>query len=99
MPGPFPGRAESSVVGFYCPPEGGVPREAAPPAGADGAARRSECPPGGGSDQSIMGAMMWAKLFRARFNRLFTVPRLQEVMSAISSYVFPSISRSTKTIR
>lgn len=49
--------------------------------------------------QSIMGAMMCAKLFRARFSRLFTVPRLQPVISAISSYVFPSISRRTKTMR
>ena len=35
--------------------------------------------------QSISGAMMWAKLFRALFSRLFTVPRLHPVMSAISS--------------
>jgi len=35
--------------------------------------------------QSIIGAMMFAKLFRARFSRLFTVPRLHCVMSAISS--------------
>lgn len=49
--------------------------------------------------QSIMGAMICAKLFRARFSRLFTVPRLQPVISAISSYVFPSISRRTKTMR
>jgi hypothetical protein len=35
--------------------------------------------------QSIMGAMMRAKLFRARFSRLFTVPRLVSVISAISS--------------
>lgn len=38
--------------------------------------------PGG---QSTMGAMIWAKLFRARFSRLLTVPRLQPVISAISS--------------
>lgn len=39
----------------------------------------------GSNDQSSMGAMIWAKLFRARFRRLFTVPRLHLVMSAISS--------------
>src|ERR1051325_1548564 len=32
----------------------------------------------------IVGAISWAKLFRARFRRLFTVPRLQPVISAIS---------------
>ncbi len=38
-----------------------------------------------GTGQSIMGAMIVAKLFRARFRRLFTVPRLHPVISAISS--------------
>ncbi len=42
-----------------------------------------------GRVQSTMGAMIWAKLFRARFSRLFTVPRLHPVISAISSYVLP----------
>ena len=49
--------------------------------------------------QSRRGAMILAKLFRARFSRLFTVPRLHPVMSAISSYVFPSNSLRTNTIR
>ena len=35
--------------------------------------------------QSTMGATMRAKLFRARFRRLFTVPRFVSVISAISS--------------
>jgi len=39
-------------------------------------------PPG---NQSTSGAMIRAKLFRARFNRDFTVPRFTPVMSAISS--------------
>jgi len=52
-----------------------------------------------GSDQSTMGATIRAKLFRARFSRLFTVPRLVSVISAISSYVLPSSSRRTKTRR
>lgn len=38
-----------------------------------------------GGDQSIIGAMIRAKAFRARLSRLFTVPRLQPVISAISS--------------
>lgn len=43
-------------------------------------------PPGlSGSGQSTMGAMIRAKLFRARFSRLFTVPRFVSVISAISS--------------
>src|SRR5438309_7743902 len=33
---------------------------------------------------STIGPIRWAKLFRARFRRLFTVPRLQPVISAIS---------------
>ena len=36
-------------------------------------------------DQSTSGSISWAKRFRARFRRLFTVPRLQSVISAISS--------------
>jgi len=36
-------------------------------------------------DQSSSGAMIAAKLLRARFRRLLTVPRLQPVISAISS--------------
>lgn len=38
-----------------------------------------------GRDQATMGAMMRAKLFRARLSRLFTVPRFVSVISAISS--------------
>ena len=38
-----------------------------------------------GRAQSMSGAMMEAKLFRARFSRLFTVPKLHPVISAISS--------------
>src|SRR5690606_35638514 len=45
------------------------------------------------------GAMICAKLFRARFNLLFTVPRFTPVISEISSYVLPSISRRTNTTR
>jgi len=47
--------------------------------------------------QSIFGSMIDANAFRALFSRDFTVPRLQSVMSAISSYDFPSSSRSTNT--
>ena len=47
--------------------------------------------------QSIIGATIWAKLFRARFRRLFTVPRFVFEISAISSYERPSISLRTKT--
>jgi len=49
--------------------------------------------------QSIFGSMIDANAFRARFNLDFTVPRLQSVMSAISSYDFPSSSRRTNTWR
>ena len=35
--------------------------------------------------QSSNGPMIWANRFRALFNRLLTVPRLQSVISAISS--------------
>ena len=45
------------------------------------------------------GSMISAKEFRARFNRDFTVPRLQCVISLISSYERPSSSRSTNTSR
>lgn len=45
----------------------------------------SEGPVRRGCGYSIIGAMIRANLFRARFNRLFTVPRLQPVISAISS--------------
>ena len=48
---------------------------------------------------SSPGSMMAAKEFLARFSLLFTVPRLQPVISAISSYDLPSSSRSTKTCR
>ena len=47
----------------------------------------------------IAGSMISAKAARARFSRDFTVPRLQPVISAISSYGFPSSSRSTNTWR
>src|SRR5690242_20952569 len=43
---------------------------------------------GGGGPRlnySRSGLISWAKLFRARFSRLFTVPRLHPVMSAISA--------------
>ena len=50
-------------------------------------------------DQSSQGSMIAANAFRARFSRDFTVPRLQSVISAISSYDFPSSSRSTNTCR
>ena len=49
--------------------------------------------------QSIFGSMIDANAFRALFSRDFTVPRLQSVMSAISSYDFPSSSRRTNTCR
>ena len=49
--------------------------------------------------QSTQGSMISAKAFRARFNRDFTVPRLQSVISAISSYDLPSSSRNTNTCR
>ena len=45
------------------------------------------------------GAMISAKAVRARLRRDLTVPRLTPVMSAISSYDFPSSSRRTKTSR
>ncbi len=45
------------------------------------------------------GRTMSANADRARFSRDFTVPRLQCVISAISSYERPSSSRSTKTCR
>lgn len=48
---------------------------------------------------SSQGSIIAAKEFRARFSRDFTVPRLQSVISAISSYDFPSNSRSTNTCR
>ena len=47
--------------------------------------------------QSNAGAMISANELRARFSRDFTVPRLQDVISAISSYDFPSSSRRMKT--
>ena len=47
--------------------------------------------------QSSAGAMISANEFRARFSRDFTVPRLQDVISAISSYDFPSSSRRMNT--
>ena len=37
------------------------------------------------SAYSRSGAIVWAKLLRARFRRLLTVPRLQPVISAISA--------------
>lgn len=49
--------------------------------------------------QSICGSMIAAKAVRARLSRDFTVPRLQSVISAISSYDFPSSSRRTNTWR
>lgn len=49
--------------------------------------------------QSIWGSMIAANAVRARFRRDFTVPRLQSVISAISSYDLPSSSRSTNTWR
>src|SRR5688572_11398322 len=60
---------------------------------AAGAAARIRIVPTYSSD----GATREAKAFRARFNLDFTVPRLQEVISAISSYDFPSSSRNTNT--
>lgn len=49
--------------------------------------------------QSMNGATISAKEFLARLRRDFTVPRLQPVISAISSYDFPSSSRRTNTSR
>src|SRR6185437_5544323 len=49
------------------------------------------------SRQSIFGSMIDANALRARLSRDFTVPRLQSVISAISSYDLPSSSRSTNT--
>lgn len=49
--------------------------------------------------QSIFGSMIDANALRARFSLDFTVPRLQSVMSAISSYDLPSSSRNTNTCR
>ena len=48
---------------------------------------------------SNIGAITVAKLLRARLSRLLTVPRFTPVISEISSYVLPSSSRSTKTMR
>jgi hypothetical protein len=45
------------------------------------------------------GSIISANEFRARFSLDFTVPRLQCVISAISSYERPSISRKTNTSR
>ena len=45
------------------------------------------------------GATTSANAARARLSRLFTVPRFTPVISAISSYDFPSSSRSTNTSR
>jgi len=53
---------------------------------------RQCCPP-----YSKAGAMISANEFRARFSRDFTVPRLHDVISAISSYDFPSSSRRMNT--
>lgn len=47
----------------------------------------------------IAGSMISANAARARLSRDFTVPRLHPVISAISSYGFPSSSRSTNTWR
>ena len=49
--------------------------------------------------QSRKGSMIDAKEFRARLSLDFTVPRLHDVISAISSYDFPSSSRRTNTSR
>ena len=59
-------------------------------------ARGFRAPPG---PQSMLGWMIEANAFRARFSRDFTVPRLHSVISAISSYDLPSSSRSTNTCR
>ena len=58
---------------------------------------RPQPPPG--PSYSRCGAIMDANALRARFSLDFTVPRLQAVMSAISSYDLPSNSRSTNTWR
>ena len=55
-------------------PPGGVPLEMDP-------GRKNEV----SESQSSVGAITRAKLLRARFRRLFTVPRLHPVISAISS--------------
>jgi len=49
--------------------------------------------------QSIFGSMIDANALRARLSLDFTVPRLQSVISAISSYDLPSSSRRTNTCR
>lgn len=59
----------------------------------------SEVPPPFQPYYCRAGSMISAKELRARFSRDFTVPRLQCVISAISSYDFPSSSRSTNTWR
>jgi hypothetical protein len=51
------------------------------------------------ADYRSDGSIISANEFRALFNRDFTVPRLQCVISAISSYERPSISRNTNTSR
>src|SRR5438874_12898298 len=53
-------------------------------------------PPPVGLCYSRSGPISWAKLFRARLRRLFTVPRLHPVLSAISAELLPSNSRSTE---
>lgn len=66
-------------------PAGAVSGVITPPAGDRPGAVPVRRPKLARGRYSIMGAMIRAKLFRARFRRLFTVPRLQPVISAISS--------------
>ena len=83
---------------------GQLSRKEAPSAPAEEAFRdphittRPRVPRSNGLVYRSIGEMIRAKLLRARFKRLFTVPRLHPVISAISSYVFPSSSLRTKTI-
>lgn len=81
-------RASIRNCGTVVSATGFPPKAAAPDAtGTAGAGAGSSA--GGAvsraNPHSIMGATMRAKLLRARFSRLLTVPRLHSVISAISS--------------
>ena len=69
-----------------------TPRQGNPGRGGQGAALSTRL-------YRTSGAMMSAKAVRARLRRDLTVPRFTPVISAISSYDFPSSSRSTNTSR
>ena len=65
--------------------------------GGPQAARASSTVSASTDRQSSIGPMIWANLLRARLRRDFTVPSVTPVISEISSYVLPSISRRTNT--